>query len=142
MSIRTIIFLSFQFLAMESYGQEFIEGIWILNIDKSIQMMPSDERVRYDTLPAHVKTRARESMQYRTFRLKENAELFIEIKVRGVEKQANGKWRLNSTRKLVFEIADAVFEYSLEQPDPNVLILISDEAGGYFNSLYLERSPN
>lgn len=140
MKSTALVVLAIWLVSFNAVGQANFQGQWVLNFEKSLESMSSGMRLKYDTLPSSIKARAKESMLYRTFSLNENGALSVKMNVRNTERYSNGTWTLDEQgTKLVFHIDNAVFEYSIEQPNADALVLISDRDDGYFNSLYLER---
>ena len=122
-----------------SFGQESLLGKWVLDIDMTIGLMEAKIRSNFSELPEDVRQRAKESMRDREFIFEENS-ITVNWKSKDKIERSSGTWRLlDSTNRIVLTIDGRDFEYSLEHLG-EVLILKSEDFGGFFNNLYFIKS--
>jgi hypothetical protein len=125
-----------------AFSQDRVAGVWVLDIENTIKIMTAEERIKFDSLPPPVKTRAREAMRDREFHFNKDGSVVVNWRARNENRKSSGTWTLDATRRiLTLWIEGQTFEYSFEIPSASVLILKSHEGGGYFNTLYFEKTP-
>jgi hypothetical protein len=143
MKITVTIVLLLTGISTVSFGQNSIEGSWILDVEESIQRMEQGVRLKYDSLPEHVKARAKDTMRDREFKFEKNGRVIVNWRIKDAAQQSAGRWKIDSQyKKLTLLIDGASFDYSYEHPTGNTLVLKSEESGGYFDILYFNKSVN
>lgn len=123
------------------FSQGLVEGTWVLDVDMSISMMDADTRLRYDTLPPDVKARGRASMENREFQFTTDGIVVVRWKAGTEPKESSGTWTAGQQdMNLVLTIEGGTFQYTYEKSGDNILILKSTEQGGFFSTLYFNKS--
>ncbi len=114
-------------------------GSWLLDVDKSIQMMSGEMRQRYDSLSTDGKVRVKTAMNERFFNFQENGTIQVLWKVNEQPKESFGVWAHGSEAGLIIITIDSnpqEFEYSFEGSE---LQLRNRQITGFFTTLCFNR---
>lgn len=141
--MKTKLTIILSLISVLGMAQGSVEGNWVLDIDRTIERMDSKQFVKFDTLPAPIKTRAKNSMQGREFRFAPDGSLVVNWKAGTQSVRSTGTWKIDDpSGKLSLTVENENYEYWFEKPTDSVLVLKSAESGGYFNTLYFNKLAN
>ncbi|MBX2969799.1 MAG: hypothetical protein KF803_10555 [Cyclobacteriaceae bacterium] len=122
------------------YGQQALDGIYTVDLAKTVALMEGDNKQKYDSLDSSVKERARQSMDGRVFVFRAGGQLEVRWNANGSGKFTEGTWEMKDKEILLIKIGEQVTEYLVIRPTATGLVLKNEGGRGFFSNLYLESS--
>lgn len=117
-----------------------LSGTWRVDGNKTIEIMDSESKSRYDTLSSEVKSRASNAIAGREFVFNNNGEVIINWKSQDGQRTTSGQWSVNDSHtKLSITVDNQTLEYDYELISVNILVMKGKNKGGFFNNLYLQK---
>jgi hypothetical protein len=136
-----ILFLSALLQPAVAQENEMV-GAWHVDLAETLLLMEGSFKLKYDSLSDELKSRANNSMADKEFTFNANGEFTSKWSARGVEKISSGSWTLDTVTSVIkIVINEQPTEYDLEIKSSGRIILRSKTARGFFNNLYLARTP-
>ena len=117
-------------------------GRWSVDLNRTVNAMDSENKLRYDSMPDHVKNHMRTSFQERIFDFGDNQKIAISFPIRGEHHHVEGRWTYSQehrTLTIETEKENRSYQVQWETVDAIELLFKVSSGGGMLNSLFLTR---
>jgi hypothetical protein len=109
-------------------------------MDRTLEIMDSNIKRRYDTLSTEAHARAVNAMKDRKFAFSKDGSVTVNWTSRSGPKVSTGTWAVdNLTGNLLITVGDGTTGFSYEFRSQTTLILRGKRRKGFFDNLCLER---
>lgn len=139
-STSIIVMLVLVMTSMAMAQSPFI-GTWVVDKNKTIEIMDDQSKIEYDSLDSSIQERAKASLSGRTFSFKTDNTVDIEWKVRDTPRSATGTWHVDDVAKIItITVDNRSVNYDYQFISTASLTLTGKQRQGFFNNIYLIKS--
>ncbi|SKC46113.1 hypothetical protein SAMN05660236_0729 [Ohtaekwangia koreensis] len=121
------------------YAQTELSGFWLVDFQKTIDMMSEGNRKEYDSLREEQRNRLFENFSTRTFLFKDSGAVEISWIASGNKGSVAGSWILKGSELSIIYAKGYKSVYSIQTMEEDSLILTMKTSPGIFTKLFLSR---